>query len=73
MGRMCRLRSWKPGWRGTTSSTPTTYHGNKKSKVYHAPGRRYYSCKNCTVSLNSKEEAARTVRVNNFETLASCI
>ena len=38
----------------STSASSTTYHGNKKSKVYHAPGCRYYSCKNCTVSLARK-------------------
>ena len=43
----------------STSRSSTTYHGNKNSKVYHAPGCRYYSCKNCTVSLSSKEEAAQ--------------
>ena len=43
----------------SSPTSSTTYHGNKKSHVYHAPGCRYYSCKNCTVSLSSKEEAAR--------------
>jgi endonuclease YncB( thermonuclease family) len=34
------------------------YHGNSKSHVYHAPGCQHYDCSNCTVLLNSKEEAA---------------
>lgn len=40
-------------------SSGMVYHGNSKSKVYHAPGCQHYNCKNCTVVLNSKEEAER--------------
>ncbi|MDO9567244.1 MAG: thermonuclease family protein [Candidatus Desulfaltia sp.] len=35
------------------------YHGNMKSKVLHAPGCRYYDCKNCTAVFNNREEAIR--------------
>ena len=59
---VARASSPTPSATSTTASpsaTAMTYHGNKKSKLYHAPGCRYYSCKNCTVSLSSKEEAAR--------------
>ncbi len=42
-----------------SSVSGVTYHGNRNSKVYHAPGCRYYTCKNCTVILKSKEEAAQ--------------
>src|SRR5690606_21770295 len=35
------------------------YHGNQRSHVFHAPGCRYYDCKNCVVELGSKEEAVR--------------
>ncbi len=41
------------------SVSGVTYHGNRKSKVYHARGCRYYTCKNCTVILKSREEAAQ--------------
>jgi hypothetical protein len=41
------------------STAAVTYHGNRNSKVHHAPGCRYYTCKNCTVILKSKEEAAQ--------------
>ena len=35
------------------------YHGNVKSKVLHAPGCKYYNCKNCTAVFNSRGEAIR--------------
>ncbi len=35
------------------------YHGNRRSRVFHAPWCRYYNCKNCTVVFRSREEAAR--------------
>ena len=35
------------------------YHGNVKSKMFHAPECRYYNCKNCTAVFNNKEEAIR--------------
>jgi deoxyribonuclease-1 len=35
------------------------YHGNKKSKVFHAPGCRDYDCKNCTDVFKSQEEALK--------------
>lgn len=39
------------------ASTDVEYHGNRRSRVYHAPGCRHYNCGNCTVLLRSKEEA----------------
>ncbi len=42
-----------------SSVSGVTYHGNRNSKVYHAPGCRYYTCKNCTVILKSKEAAVQ--------------
>ena len=33
------------------------YHGNRKSKVFHKPGCRYYNCKNCTVTFRSRQTA----------------
>ena len=35
----------------------TEYHGNRQSKIYHAPYCRYYDCKNCTAVVQSEEEA----------------
>jgi endonuclease YncB( thermonuclease family) len=35
------------------------YHGNVKSNVFHGPSCRDYNCKNCTVILDSIEEAKR--------------
>lgn len=64
-------QGFRPHERCTGHSTPATstrtavpssagvYHGNRSSRVYHAPGCRYYNCKNCTVTLGSKEEAAQ--------------
>ena len=37
--------------------TGVIYHGNVRSKVFHAPGCKDYDCKNCTEILKSKEEA----------------
>ena len=33
------------------------YHGNKRSHVFHGPTCRDYNCKNCTVRLESYQEA----------------
>lgn len=33
------------------------YHGNRKSKVFHAPNCLQYNCKNCTVIFQTREEA----------------
>lgn len=35
------------------------YHGNRRSRVFHAPACRAYDCKNCTIELGSREEALR--------------
>ncbi len=35
------------------------YHGNTRSRVFHAPGCAAYACKNCTVGFNSIGEALR--------------
>ncbi len=39
----------------TPVATTGPYHGNSRSKVYHAAGCQYYDCKNCTVGLASAE------------------
>ena len=33
------------------------YHGNRRSHVFHGPSCRDYNCKNCTVRLESYQEA----------------
>ncbi len=33
------------------------FHGNRRSRVFHAPWCRYYTCKNCVVEFTSKQEA----------------
>ena len=33
------------------------YHGNRRSHVFHGPSCRDYNCKNCTVRLESVQEA----------------
>ncbi len=35
----------------------TTYHGNLKSKKFHAPNCRYYYCKNCRKVFKSRSAA----------------
>ena len=42
---------------GKASANETVYHGNIKTKVYHAFGCRYYDCGNCTVTFKTKGEA----------------
>ena len=48
-----------PPWayRAGTVISSGPYHGNARSKVYHAAGCQYFDCKNCTVELASAEEA----------------
>ncbi len=41
------------------SGAEVIYHGNVKSKVFHSPSCRYYSCKNCTVKFASREAAIK--------------
>jgi len=41
------------------SPTPGSdvFHGNRESKVFHAPGCQHYDCKNCTVSFATVAQA----------------
>ncbi len=39
------------------AGSSTTYHGNRRSHVFHGPSCRDYNCKNCTVRLGSYQEA----------------
>ncbi len=34
-----------------------TYHGNRRSKVFHGPWCHHYNCKNCTVVFETREAA----------------
>ncbi len=38
---------------------PGPYHGNVKSRVFHAPGCRDYNCASCTAVFQSVEEALK--------------
>ncbi len=40
-------------------SSDKTYHGNKKTKKFHASSCRYFDCKNCVVVFRSRERAIR--------------
>ena len=70
--RAARRGLWKapapqPPWSFRSSSTPVpllgrpaatgTFHGNRDSKVLHAPGCQHYNCKNCTVTFATVAEA----------------
>lgn len=39
------------------ASSTTLYHGNTRSGVFHQSSCKDYNCKNCTVGLNTREEA----------------
>lgn len=39
------------------SSTSGSFHGNVRSRVFHAPGCQYYNCPNCTEQFASMAEA----------------
>ena len=41
----------------TRTDQALVYHGNRQSRVFHAPWCRYYSCKNCTVVFQSRDAA----------------
>ena len=41
----------------TALAQAVTLRGNLKSKVFHAPGCRYYLCKACVVIFATREEA----------------
>jgi len=40
-----------------SESGSVVFHGNVRSKIFHAPSCRYYNCKNCTRLFSSREEA----------------
>lgn len=66
-------------YRATAASTPQVvpvpnptsgrFHGNRNSKVFHAPGCQHYSCPNCTVVFVSAEAA----RQAGFRAHAACV
>jgi hypothetical protein len=35
------------------------YHGNVRSKIFHRPSCRYYSCKNCVATFNTRAQATK--------------
>lgn len=53
-----RIGNAQPQISSPAQSQPgAIYHGNMRSKVFHAPGCRDYDCQNCTAGFKSKEEA----------------
>lgn len=53
------LRDTRPDGTNTSNvvSDSETYHGNRRSHVYHGPSCRHYNCKNCTKVFKSTREA----------------
>jgi endonuclease YncB( thermonuclease family) len=47
---------------------PVVYHGNRRSRVYHRPSCRNYSCPNCVIAFDSQEEA----RAAGFRPAGDC-
>ena len=51
---------YRKGGKKIIASTATAngiFHGNVKSRIFHAPGCQGYNCKNCTESFPSREAA----------------
>jgi micrococcal nuclease len=49
---------WATGQSACASEPPNViYHGNRRSRVYHAPGCPYYDCDNCTAIFESRRAA----------------
>jgi micrococcal nuclease len=45
------------GIAGTSAVASRSYHGNLRSKVFHAPGCQHYDCPNCSATFASSAEA----------------
>ena len=43
----------------STDRKGLVYHGNVKSRKFHEPSCRYYNCRNCTATFQSREEAVQ--------------
>lgn len=54
-----KFRSSHTVYTKQAATQSVVYHGNVKSKMFHAPGCKYYNCKNCTVIFNNSGEAIR--------------
>jgi hypothetical protein len=59
------LTGWAPAvWSRSEQKTQPApmakpYHGNVKTKKFHRPGCRYYSCRNCLANFKTREEAIK--------------
>ena len=53
------LSTGAPAGPGNAGASSIVYHGNTRSSVFHGSGCKDYNCKNCTVTLNSVQEAVR--------------
>jgi endonuclease YncB( thermonuclease family) len=51
------LREERRAVRSPSENEAVVYHGNRRSRVYHAPSCRHYDCKNCTVVFATQEDA----------------
>jgi len=54
---MSQSKSSLPSFMGPTEATKIWYHGNLRSKVFHAPGCSQYNCRKCKALLGSMEQA----------------
>jgi len=58
-------------FRSGAAERPATgpFHGNRESKVLHAPGCQHYNCKNCTVTFATVAQA----QAAGFRLHAQCV
>jgi xanthine dehydrogenase iron-sulfur cluster and FAD-binding subunit A len=63
-GGRWRLAAGRP-----TTTVAGPYHGNVRSKVYHAPGCADYNCKNCTLVFTTKADAEKA----GYRAHAACV
>ena len=56
-GSVAQKARARPKETSPSADAGVVYHGNRRSRVFHAPWCRSYSCKNCVVEFHSRDAA----------------